>query len=311
MKYKEWLEIWLDDYVVPYCKFRTCERYRQIVRNHILPKLGECEIKRLTLDKLQHFVRDLMDGGSLKSSGGLSSNTVNGIISVVQNSLKTAHTLGVVNDYIAGGIIRPKRDERKVSCFTEKEQRKIEDACLGGKRRLLGIVICLYTGLRIGELLALKFSDVDFKRSLLFVTKTCYDVAGGRVIDKPKTQSSQRVIPLPKQICDLIKKLKSSAESDYIIAEHQKPTMVRSYQRTFERLLKKIGVPHKGFHALRHTFATRALECGMDIKTLSDILGHKNATITLNCYVHSLLEYKVSMMNKVAKNLHKKIHQIC
>ena len=78
---------------------------------------------------------------------------------------------------------------------------------------------------------------------------------------------------------------------------------LRSYQKTFERLLKRESIPHKGFHALRHTFATRALECGMDVKMLSEILGHKNATITLNRYAHSLLEHKQEMMNKLGKLL--------
>ena len=195
-----------------------------------------------------------------------------------------------------------------MDCFSVSEQKKIENYILqSGKDKLFGIVLCLYTGLRIGELLALTWSDIDFGKGLLFVSKTCHDGNDGenhiRIIDSPKTVNSRRVIPLPKQILPLLKGLKKRSEGEYIVADGDKPVFVRSYQRTFELLLKKLHIPHKGFHSLRHTFATRALECGMDVKTLSEILGHKNATITLNRYAHSLWEHKSEMMNKLGKLL--------
>ena len=97
--------------------------------------------------------------------------------------------------------------------------------------------------------------------------------------------------------------MKKRSECEFVIADGNKPVFVRTYQRMFELLLKKLKLPHKGFHSLRHTFATRALECGMDVKSLSEILGHKNATITLNRYAYSLWEHKAEMMNKLAKLL--------
>ena len=97
--------------------------------------------------------------------------------------------------------------------------------------------------------------------------------------------------------------MKKKSKSEFVIADGEKSVFMRSYQRTFELLLKKLNLPHKGFHSLRHTFATRALECGMDVKTLSEILGHKNAAITLNRYAHSLWEHKFEMMNKLGKLL--------
>lgn len=98
----------------------------------------------------------------------------------------------------------------------------------------------------------------------------------------------------------MLKEMKKKSKCEFVIAEGEKFVFMRSYQRTFELLLKKLKIPHKGFHSLRHTFATRALECGMDVKTLSEILGHKNPTITLNRYVHSLWEHKKEMMNKLS-----------
>ncbi len=275
---------------------------------HVAPRLGEFSLDQLNVVVLQKFVTDLIVNGNLKTGKGLSANYVNVVVSVLQGSLKTAFTIGLTREYVANKIKRPKTVEKQVSCFSVSEQKKIERYVLNHKKdKLFGIVLCLYTGLRIGELLALAWKDIDFGKGLLFVSKTCHDGTDGRnhirIIDSPKTVHSRRVIPLPKQILPMLKSLKKRSNCEYIIADGDKPVFVRSYQRTFELLLKKLGIPHKGFHSLRHTFATRALECGMDVKTLSELLGHKNATITLNRYAHSLLEHKTDMMNRLGKLL--------
>lgn len=113
-----------------------------------------------------------------------------------------------------------------------------------------------------------------------------------------------RAIPIPNQLLIRLKEYKKSSSDDYVvIGKSVHGAQVRSYQKSFELLLKSLELPHKGFHSLRHTFATRALECGMDIKTLSEILGHKNPTITLKRYAHSMLEHKTEMMNRLGKLL--------
>lgn len=308
MKYIYWLNQWLENYIRPSVKVRTYERYRLIVEQHIKGKIGDMELDGLSPLVLQSFITGLLQSGNRKTGKGLSANSVNAVISVIQSSLKTAHLLGLTKEYAADKLKRPKLKEKPVECFTLAEQKKIEQAVLNGKKdKLYGIILCLYSGLRIGELLALTWKDIDFGKGLLFVSKTCHDGNDGcnhiRIIDSPKTVNSRRVIPLPKQILPLLKKLKKQSNCEYIIADGDKPVFVRSYQRTFELLLKKLGIAHKGFHSLRHTFATRALECGMDVKTLSELLGHKNATVTLNRYAHSLLEHKTDMMNKLGKLL--------
>lgn len=173
----------------------------------------------------------------------------------------------------------------------------------GKKQKLLGIVICLYTGLRIGELLALTWSDVDFEKGEINVSKSCYCGKHGRVVDSAKTEHSKRVIPLCNQIIRILRKMKKESDSEYVISSNGKPVTTRSYQKSFENMQKNLHILHRGFHALRHTFATRAMECGMDVKTLSEIMGHKNSTVTLNRYTHSLAEHKKAMINKLGRNL--------
>ena len=309
MKYKDWLQEWLDHYIEPTAKIRTYNRYSEIVRQHLIPKLGESEMEKITPIVLQHFITELLQTGNLRTGKGLSANSVSSIINVMQSSLRTAYQLGYTKEYSADKIRRPKIQEKAVSCFSIQEQKKIEQAVLTSKKeKMFGILLCLYTGLRIGELLALKWEDLDLQKGLLTVSRSCHDGKGKdghyiRIEDTPKTFSSRRVIPLPKQILPLIREAKKKSCSEYVVSKDGKPVSVRSYQRTFDLLQRKIKIPHRGFHSLRHTFATRALECGMDVKTLSEILGHKSPTVTLNRYVHSLMEHKQDMMNRLGKLL--------
>lgn len=306
MKYKEWLTIWLENYVKPTVKHRTYMRYESIVSNHIIQRLGDYEINELSLLVIQTCITEMINAGNIKTGGALSANTGNSIITIIQKSLKTAYENNLTTAYMADKIKRPKSDETSVECFTLAEQKKIEKAVLEDKRpKMFGIIFCLYTGLRIGELLALKWSDIDFKKGEISVTKTCYDdtVNGHfcRMIDTPKTKKSKRQIPIPKQLIPMLKEIKNKNGSEWVVGDKEKTIFIRSYQSSFALLLKKLNIPHHGFHSLRHTFATRALESGMDVKTLSDLLGHKNSTVTLNRYAHSLLSHKHEMMNKLGK----------
>ena len=304
MKYEEWLGIWLENYIKPSVKVRTYERYALIINKHISTDIGKCEIAELSALVLQNFITKLLENGNCKTGNGLSANSVNAVISVLQSSLQTAHMIGVANEYTADKIKRPKISERPIECFSMKEQKQIEQAVLNGnKDKLYGILLCLYSGLRIGELIALQWSDIDFVKGILTVSKSCHDGKDGLIIDEPKTANSRRLIPLPKQLLPILKGIKKKSDSSFVVSSNGSFVSVRSYQRSFELLLKRLNIPHKGFHSLRHTFATRAIECGMDVKTLSEILGHKNPTVTLNRYTHSLMEHKQDMMNKLGKLL--------
>ena len=304
MKYIDWLIQWLENYIRPSVKMRTYERYKLIIEQHIKGKIGDMELDGLSPLVLQSFITGLLQNGNRKTGAGLSANSVNAVISVIQSSLKTAYLLGLTKEYAADKLKRPKLKEKPVECFTLAEQKQIEQAILNGKKdKLYGILLCLYSGLRIGELIALQWSDIDFTKGILTVSKSCHDGKNGLIIDEPKNATSHRVIPLPRQLLPILKAIKKKSDSPFVVSANGKSVFVRSYQRSFELLLKKLNIPHKGFHSLRHTFATRAIECGMDVKTLSEILGHKNPTVTLNRYAHSLMEHKADMMNKLGKLL--------
>lgn len=304
MKYIDWLTQWLENYIRPSVKVRTYERYHIIIEQHIKDSIGNIELDALSPLVLQKFISELLQNGNRKTGKGLSANSVNAVISVIQGSLRTAHLLGLSKEYTADKLKRPKLKEKPVECFTLSEQKQIEQSVLNGKKdKMYGILLCLYSGLRIGELIALQWSDIDFVKGILTVSKSCHDGQDGLIIDEPKTANSRRLIPLPKQLLPILKDIKKKSNSPFVVSANGSSVSVRSYQRSFELLLKRLNIPHKGFHSLRHTFATRALECGMDVKTLSEILGHKNPTVTLNRYAHSLMEHKADMMNRLGKLL--------
>lgn len=301
MKYRQWLDEWLSANVKPCVKVSTYRKYGAIAEKKISPKLGEYELDELSPIILQNFTAEL--------TRTFSPNTTSGIVGVLRSSLKRAQQSGVVAYQFSENIELPRAREKKIGCFSAAEQKCIEHYILSAKPdKLFGILLCFYSGLRVGELLALKWSDIDLAKGTITVNKSCRDRWENGVyrkeIDTPKTETSERVIPLPKQFLPLLKAYKrESGGRGYVVGGEDGNISIRSYQRSFELLLKRLRLPHRGFHAIRHTFATRALECGMDVKTLSEILGHKNPSVTLRRYVHSLMEHKSAMMNRLGKLL--------
>ncbi len=303
MKYGEWINEWLELYVKASTKERTYKKYRRQAEKYILPALGDIDVNELSAVELQRF------SVSLTEERGLAPDSVNFIVAILRASLRKGVALGVVKRQYSDAIVRPKARRGRAACFTKAEQKMIEDYVLEKQKPyLFGILLCLYSGLRIGELLALTWDDVDFQKGTVSVTKSCHDSwRDGRYIkvtDTTKTQSSERVIPLPKQLMGHLKRIKKETGARFVVTGRgEYGAEVRSYQRTFETVQRNLGIEHRGFHALRHTFATRALEVGMDVKTLSEILGHKDPSVTLRRYAHSLTEHKAEMMNRVGRLL--------
>lgn len=308
---RDWLFIWLNKYMKYVIKLKTFICYQNICNNHIIPVLGNKQMNELTVDIIQEFLYHKLENGNLKTGNSLSINSLLAIVSVLKQALKQAFILKIVEQDCTIGLKIPSSYEKQVEAFNRHEQSIIEHFCLHHPHKnYIGILICLYTGIRLGELLALTWTDIDFERGWLSINKTvsfiCQNGKYTKYIDSPKTKQSNRTIPLSKELLLLLKEQKRTHNSIYVLSTKcGNIVSSRSYQRTFQVILERCQIPYKNFHALRHTFATRALELGMDVKTLSEILGHKDATITLNRYSHSLMDYKTSLLNKLGEHLGK------
>lgn len=225
MIYKEWLKEWLEIYVRPTLKIRTFYRYTDIVKNHLIKKLGDKKLSELTPAVIQKCIVELSRNGNMKTQKGLSPCTVNSIINVIQGSLKAAFELGYIKEYHGDKIKRPRKEEKMIECFSVAEQQKIQKYVLSSKKqKLFGIVLCMFTGMRIGELLALRWEDIDLKNETITICKSCYDGKdeNGKTVRKegtPKTKSSIRMIPVPKQLKPVIREYAKKAGSPYVVSE--------------------------------------------------------------------------------------------
>ena len=306
MTIKELLLMWLETYEKDRVKPRTYSRYQSIIDLHLVPQLGDIPIDDLKRRMIQDFLSKKKKEGNLRSGDTMSSASTNLMLTVLSMAFEYAIDMEISDDNPCLRLKRIPDDCRQIEAFTRDEQKKIETFIQNSDdRRLFGILLGFYSGMRIGELIALEWSDVDSDKGIIHVNKTAYrdksKTGNWEVcIDKPKTKSSERIIPLPACIVDMMRKYSLNSKSDYVVENKKGERMsIRSYQYIFEKLTEKVGVRKLNFHAIRHSFATRAIECGMDIKTLSEIMGHKNASITLNRYAHSMLDTKIAMMNKL------------
>lgn len=302
----EWLEIYQKEHI----KARTYSRYQGLITMHIVPTLGERNISELGRREIQEFLTQQKKDGNMRNGEKLSAISTNMMLSVLHLAFEYACDMEYIEENPCVRVRRTKAETKKVQAFTVEEQRAIEVEIAGSDdRRLHGILLCLYSGLRIGELLGLTWNDVDIDRGVMKITKTVYrekDESGNwkLCVDTPKTKASDRVIPLPEYITDMLRQDYENTKTPYVVENKKGERMsIRSYQYIFEKLTERAGVRKLNFHALRHTFATRAIECGMDIKTVADIMGHQNASITLNRYAHCMLDHKIEMMQKLPRVL--------
>lgn len=276
-------------------KKSTYSNYQYTLKSRIIPKFAKVKKKNISLDIINKFTADLLNEG-------LAPKSVKDILIILQQILKT----GNINIKIP----MPKVPKTEIQILKKEDQKKLESELMKNlNETTFGIYFCLYTGLRIGELCALQWKNIDLKNRKLYVKQTLVriknpDENGKRktiiIIDEPKSTASIREIPIPDFLIPTLEKLSSNANSNtFLISASEKFIETRTYFNRYKKIMNSLDLELYNFHALRHTFATRCIENGCDPKTLSEILGHSSVKITLERYVHPNYENKVIMMNQL------------
>ena len=288
--------------------------YYDKVHNHIIPQLGRLRAKTIGVEMVNQFIREKTEHGRLDGKGGLSAKTGHDIVCVLVQIIRYGETEHKIPPFQEERLILPPIQEKELPVLTEGEQKQFE-VFLSSKPNLetLGLYLVLYSGLRIGELCALTWKDIDTEAGLLHVNKTLQrikNVDGNSpfktkvIIDTPKSKKSVRTIPLAEPLLLQLReqKVQYQPEAFFLTGKVRKFMEPRVYAEKFKRYLEASRVDTINFHALRHTFATRAEEKDFDIKSLSEVLGHASVKFTLERYVHSSAKLKKQGMEKLASS---------
>lgn len=295
--------LWKED-KKKYVKQSTYSLYALILENHILPAFGK--LYELEEETVQEFILHGI-------SSGLSNKTIKDILIVLKMIMK----FGAKNKLI-------EYQEWDIKFPTERKKHELEVLSICNQKKLmkyinenftfknLGIYICLSARLRIGEICALAWNDIDVDAGVIYIRKTIeriYIVEGEKrytelIIGTPKTKNSIREIPMTGDMMKMIKPLKKVVnENFFVLTNESKPTEPRTYRNYYNKLMDKLDIPKLKFHGLRHSFATRCIESNCDYKTVSVILGHSNISTTLNLYVHPNMEQKKKCIDKMFKSI--------
>lgn len=287
-----------------FVKKSTFAAYSLIVETHLLPAFGH--LTAVTEKDVQDFVLH-------KLNGGLSQKTIKDMLIVLRMILK----YGAKKNYCVYAPI-------DVIFPTDRERQELEVLSIANQKKImrfvednftfrnLGIFICLSTGVRIGEICALTWEDIDTENGIIHIRKTIQRIYIREnsvrhtelMIDTPKTATSIRDIPMTKDLLSVLKPLRKVVnENFFVLTNDIAPTEPRTYRNYYKKLLAKLDIPPIKFHGLRHSFATRCIESHCDYKTVSVILGHSNISTTLNLYVHPNYEQKKKCIDKMLKSL--------
>lgn len=287
-------------------KESTYARYLSLAKNHILPWFGNDLLSELTSKEVNDFINEKISHGRLDKKNGLSAKTVNDIVSLLKGAIRFAvKNLGFCD---ANGILNvqsPSIKRKRVETFSKKETAIMTEIILKKPDiTKVGYLLCLNSGLRLGELCALKWSDFDAGEKELHISRTVQRIKENEetklVIQSPKSINSDRIIPITDEMASLLCEMRGNAPlMAYILTGTDKPMEPRTMQYRFSAFLKKNGLAVRNFHILRHSFATRCIENGVDPKSVSDILGHANVKTTLNLYVHPSMEQKRAYMRQI------------
>ncbi len=306
--YSEVLDAWLQSTRIN-IKESTYARYSHLIDTHIRSQLGKYQISKISTQLIEGFIENLLSCGRVDNNGGLSAKTVTDILTIVKSTIDYARYNNlVVSCNLSKLTIKKKDKEMRVLCQSEQDA-LIRVLIADMDLYKFGVLLSLYTGIRIGELCALQWEDLSITNSTLKVRKTMQRIQETNIgassktkiiITEPKSDCSIRDIPLPSFLVEIARQYRDHPKAYILSGERGKYIEPRTMQNRFKTYVKESGISDANFHSLRHTFATRCVEVGFELKSLSEVLGHSNVNITLNRYVHSSFELKYSNMNKLA-----------
>lgn len=297
-------ERWLED-SKSFLKESTIAKYRDYLSCYILPRFGELPLGEMSTETVSAFFRILLQEGGA-SCKGLSARTVAEVRCILKILQKYAVKQGCAVKFSLDDFSMRRR-EKPIRIFSEQEQERLRSyLCTTLTPCHIGILLSLLTGIRLGELCALRWDDISLPSKQLHIHQTMQrirEAAGAQartkiVITSPKSDCSIRTIPLPDNLCSRLRPFYRSG-TFLLTGDHDRFVEPRTMQNRFKGVLGECGIADANFHALRHTFATRCVEAGFDAKCLSVILGHSNVNITFNRYVHPTMEMKRRNMEKL------------
>lgn len=307
-KFSEVLFLWLETNRIR-LKGGSEQRYDYLIQTHILPELGGLKVSQISATKVNTFLMSKLTNGRIDGHGGLSPSYVSSIMIIVNSAISFAVAERMCPP-LRTPIYKPQKEKSELEILSHEAQAAIE---LFINHNLsptaTGVLISLYTGLRIGEVCALAWDDIDIANKVIHVRHTVtriksrdQDVATKTVLvlEEPKTKASKRDIPIPAALLPTLTKHKEVSKSKYVVSDGDEFISPRTYEYRYHKMLEQCGVASINYHALRHTFASRCIEVGVDVKSLSEILGHKNSSITLNTYVHSSMAQKRCQLDKLS-----------
>ena len=300
-------EVWLG-YIKPRIKESSYIKHRNIVHSYLIPHLGETNVSDISNDRIDCLCQELLKRGG-KNNKGLSSKTVTDILSVVRSILYFAEKQYNIKTSDCRGISIKKHAKELCVLSRNNQTTLLNYATQNMNDRNLGIIICLCTGLRLGEVCALRWEDISFREKTIYVHQTMqriqvdeYDTDKKTkiTVTPPKSPCSIRHIPMSDFLVEILQNPTFSHHGFLLTGDNNKYVEPRAMEYHFKKILEQCEINIVNFHALRHTFATRCIEVGFDVKSLSEILGHASVAITMNRYVHPSMELKRENMEKLS-----------
>ena len=315
MPFGEWLDFWYQNYVKPQIRPTTQANYEAKIYQHIIPELGKVPLNQLAQKDLQQFYARMKTSGWLirteQFGKGLSDSMVRGLHAARRSALEKAVQEELIRTNPAVGCKLPPKRGREMQVLGREElQRFLIQAQTEGYYELFLLDLC--TGLRRGELLALQWDDLDFKTGTLTVNKQVYEVKGRLQVSIPKTRASIRRLVLPPGVVEVLRQYRETVNSRWMFPSPVKedtPMTPGAVRRWLQIILERAGCKRIRFHDLRHTFATLSLENGMDVKTLSSMLGHVSAATTLDIYTHVTGDMQSEAAAKIDRGLGNKVDE--